>query len=79
MTISELLKEAQYSRITVGDRWLIWTSNGWEVLERKYKQKTTRRIISTQSEDEAVYYLLQGEYELYEDVIKKAQTFKTQY
>jgi hypothetical protein len=73
MKISELLKEAQYSRITIGDRWLIWTSKGWEVLERKRKQKNTRFVVTTQSEDEAVLELLKGESDLYSDVIKKAK------
>ncbi len=69
MTIVEMLQNAQYSRITVGDRWLICTAKGFEVLERKRHAKHTKRIIDTFDEHEAVNELLKGE-ELYSDLVK---------
>lgn len=75
MKIVELLQQADYSRITVGDRWLVWSSNGWKVLERKKHQKHTKIIIETFIEDKAVLELLKGEADLYSDVIEKAEIY----
>lgn len=67
MKIAEFIQKAQYSRLSVGDRWLTASSLGWQVCERRRYQKTTRIIIDTESEDEAVAELIKGE-ELYDDL-----------
>jgi hypothetical protein len=75
MKIFELLQQAQYSRITVGDRWLVWSCNGWKVLERRKHQRHTKIIIETFIEDLAVLELLKGEPEAYSDLIEKAEIY----
>lgn len=74
MKIAEILQKAQYSRITIGCRWLIWTSNGWTVLEKKRNKRIVVTIIETFNEDTAVLELLKGELDLYSDVIKEAKS-----
>lgn len=71
MKIAELLKEAQYSRLEIGNRWLSRSGNNWRVLEVDKKGKIGQVIITTSSEDKAVEELLKGE-PLYKDVLKKA-------
>jgi len=41
MTVIEFLNKAQYSRLTVGQRWMTIGHNGFKVLERKKYHKHT--------------------------------------
>lgn len=71
MKISEMLQRCQYSRITVGYRWMYASGeNMWKVVERKRNARKTITILETTSEDLAVQCLIEGE-ELYSDVLKE--------
>ena len=55
MTIIDALKiTGEGVRITNGDRWMVWDKEAWIVCERQYRQRKTRILIETQSEEEAV-------------------------
>lgn len=66
MKISKALKENN-ARLSYGDKWLVWSNiigtNAWVVMQRKYRQKNTRTLLITNSEEEAVEELLKGEAE----------------
>lgn len=58
MNIYNLLSDSN-TRITIGDRWLIFDTNGdWIVYECKKYQKRTRLVLQTQNEDAAIKELL---------------------
>ncbi len=64
MKISEALKENN-ARLSYRDKWLVWSNiigtNVWMVMQRKYRQKNTRTLLITNSEEEAIKELLKGE------------------
>lgn len=68
MKVIEFLRKAQYSRLTVGSRWMTVDSKGWTVCERKRHAKTTTILNQGLTEDEAVELLIEGE-ELYHYLI----------
>lgn len=68
MTIVEFLRKAQYSRLTVGRRWMYASSNGFNVCERLPRKRTTTRLAENVSEDVAVRLLIEGE-EAYHDLL----------
>jgi len=68
MTVIEFLNKAQYSRLTVGERWMTIGYNGFKVLEQKKYQKNTTVIGEELTEDQAVRMLIKGE-ELYHDLL----------
>ena len=68
MKVVEFLRKAQYSRLTVGNRWMLSSHNGFDVLERKKYQRTTTRIGEELTEEQAVRMLIEGE-ELYHDLL----------
>ena len=75
MKIAQMLRIADYSRISVGNRWMFATSKKkWIVFEEDKLSDNGqgKEVITTLSEDEAVYQLLLGE-PLYSDVAKKAR------
>lgn len=76
MKIAEIFKEAQYSRLQIGNRWLTAGGRyGWMVLEERMgdrwgKLPKGKIVCQTKSEDKAVLALLKGE-PLYSDVVRK--------
>ena len=68
MTVIEFLNKAQYSRLTVGKRWMTIGHNGFKVLERKKYQKHTTVLGEELTEEQAVKMLIEGE-ELYHDLL----------
>lgn len=70
MKITEFLKNAQYSRLSVGYRWMFASHNGYTVCERLPRKRKTKTLGQELSEDDAVKLLIEGE-ELYHDLLKK--------
>ena len=71
MTISEFLRDAQYSQLQVGNRLLTAGYPGWVVREFiPNSNSKTKEILRTESEDEAIEELIKGE-PLYKDLLKK--------
>lgn len=68
MKVIEFLREAQYSRLTVGYRWMTIGHNGFMVCERLRRKGTTTILGEELTEDEAVKLLIEGE-ELYHDLL----------
>ena len=63
MTILEALKSDKHSvRLDCGDRWLGWddTLDLWTVYERKPRDRNSKVVKSTPSEESAVKELLKG-------------------
>lgn len=63
MTILEALKSPKYSlRVDWMDRWLVYDEvfDLWTVYERKTKDRNSKMILSTPSEENAVNELLKG-------------------
>jgi hypothetical protein len=69
MKITEFLQKAQYSRLTVGYRWLFADAYGYTVCERLPRKRKTKVLGSEFTEDEAVKLLIEGE-ELYSDLLE---------
>ena len=69
MKIVEFLQKAQYSRITVGYRWMYARKNGFTVCERLPRKRTTIILGEEVTEDEAVKLLIEGE-EAYSDLLE---------
>lgn len=67
MKITEFLQKAQYSRLTVGYRWLFAGDDGYVVCERLPRKRTTTILGTNLSEDDAVKLLIEGE-DLYSDL-----------
>lgn len=62
MKIVEFLSKAQYSRLTVGYRWLFADGKDtYTVCERLPRKRNTTILISKATEDEAVKLLIEGE------------------
>jgi len=70
MTIADLLQKAQYSRLTIGNRWLTAGHPKWKVLERDPDSPNDQGkvVCETTDEDEAVKELLKGD-PLYKDLL----------
>jgi hypothetical protein len=69
MKITEFLQKAQYSRLSVGYRWMFADAYGYTVCERLPRKRATTILASEITEDEAVRLLIEGE-ELYSDLLK---------
>jgi hypothetical protein len=55
MTIIDALKETTGTRVTCGNRWLVWNdTDGWLVYEHKPYSRVTTEVIETQNESDAV-------------------------
>lgn len=70
MKVIEFLQKAQYSRLTVGYRWMTAGFNGFQVCERLPRKQTTTILGEELSEDEAVKLLIEGE-EMYSDLLNE--------
>ena len=55
MTVTDLLQNHRYIRVSHGDTWLVWDDDleRWIVYQKKYRRKT-RKIYETIDEDIAV-------------------------
>ena len=72
MTILEFLQKAQYSRLTVGERWMTYRHGGFTVCERKKGVNNTVIIGEKLTEEQAVKLLIEGE-ELYHDILTQPE------
>jgi len=70
MKIVDFLREAQYSRFTVGKRWMTIKAGGFTVFEQMETGTLGKAIGTELTEDEAVKLLIEGE-ELYHDLLDK--------
>lgn len=69
MKVIEFLRQAQYSRLTVGHRWMTIGYNGFTVCEKLPNKRNTTILGEQLTEDDAVRLLIEGE-ELYHDLLK---------
>lgn len=75
MKLIDTLSKCQYSRVTMGNRWLTGGYPRFTVLEAVEGEDQGKEIISTSSEDEAVRALLAGE-PLYKNIHDKLKDEK---
>ncbi len=59
MNITEALK-TKGIRLSSGPsgKWMVWDNDAWEVYSWQHNQKTSRLVITTKDEDEAIKNLL---------------------
>lgn len=55
--LEDVLKQVYSARLTMGNRWLVWSEDAWIVCSREHRQKNTRILITTDNLEVAIIAL----------------------
>lgn len=75
MTIKEYLQKTDYARLEhYNNRWMFWHSDGWHVVERKPYARSTKELLITKDEEEAIAKLIEGTDEVIDKLIEQLES-----